>query len=66
MMLYKIGLIIPVAYFGVTVIVFFSEMFMEYFQQKQNEIIRYHDKPTLISVLKKSPRHLKKSFLWFI
>ena len=63
--LFKIGLAILAAYSCITAIVFMSEMLMEYVQQKQNEITRYHPKPTVFTIIKTAPVHLKKSLLWF-
>jgi hypothetical protein len=52
------------AYAMIAAVVFLVDMLMEYVLQKQNEIIREHAKPTIMSVLRTTPYHLQKAFFW--
>ena len=60
----QICLSILAVYSLIAVIVFMVILLMEYVQQKQNEITRYHAKPTIISILRTVPFHLRDAFLW--
>ena len=61
---FQICLFIGMAYSMITLIVFLVDMLMEYVMQKQNEIIREHAKPTIMSVVRTIPYHLQKAFFW--
>jgi len=56
--------VILLLYFCVAGVIFLSQLFMEYFRQKQNELIRFHHKPNILSLIKTIPEHLRISLLW--
>jgi len=56
---------ILVAYAMIAAVMFIIDMLMEYVLQKQDEIIREHAKPTIMSVLRTAPYHLQKALFWF-
>ena len=64
MIFYKICYAVLLIYFSGALIVLVCDLIMEYIQQKQNEITRYHSKPTPLTVIRKLPAHLRTSFLW--
>jgi len=63
--LLEICLFIGIAYLVIALIVFLADMLTEYLFQKQDEIIREHAKPTVMSVLSTVPYHLQKALFWW-
>lgn len=51
-------------YFLVAGILFMAEIVMEYVHQRQKQITRYYGKPTMATIIRSMPSHLKISLLW--
>ena len=62
---FQICTFIGIAYLVIALIVFLVDMFTEYLLQKQNEIIREHASPTIMSMIRTIPTYLKKDLLWW-
>jgi methionine salvage enolase-phosphatase E1 len=60
----QICLSILAAYAMIAAIMFIVDMLMEYVIQKQNQIIREHAKPTIMSMFRTIPFHLQDAFFW--